>query len=158
LKRGVLSAALLFAVTEVFGAIGIFEGSTDVGRPKRAGSVRFDPTEGEYRVSGGGANMWFTNDALHFVWKKMSGDLALAADTEFLGTGGDAHRKACLLIRQDLEADSAYADAVLHGDGLTSLQYRERKGATTREIQANQSNPRRLRIEKRGAYVSISLA
>jgi hypothetical protein len=102
--------------------------------------------------------MWSTNDAFHFVWKKVSGDLSLAADIRFLGQGGDPHRKACLVIRQDLTPGSAYADAALHGDGLTSLQYRESAGSRTYEIQANVSGPRRLRIEKRGDYVSMSIA
>jgi hypothetical protein len=68
-------------------------------------------------------------DAFHFAWKKASGDLALAADVAFLGAGKDPHRKACLMIRQSLDADSAYVDVALHGDGLTSLQFREAKGA-----------------------------
>ena len=53
---------------------------------------------------------------------------------------------------------TAYADAALHGDGLTSLQYREAQGALTREIQSNIKGPRRLRLEKRGKYVSMSVA
>lgn len=139
-------------------APGTFEGSLDVGRPKRAGSVSFDPARRSYAVSGGGRNMWFTNDALHFVWKKVTGDVSLAADIAFHGAGGDPHRKACLLVRQGLDPDSAYADAALHGDGLTSLQYREATGAMTREIQANVRSPQRLRVEKRGQYVSMSIA
>jgi len=139
-------------------ALGLFEGQTDVGGPRRSGSARFDEANRTYTVSGGGVNMWFTNDAFHFVWKKVSGDVALMADIVFPGQGGDPHRKACLLIRQSLDADSAYADAALHGDGLTSLQYREAKGALTREIQANVKGPRRLRLEKRGKYVSMSIA
>ena len=77
---------------------------------------------------------------------------------QLLGTGGNAHRKGVLIIRQNLDADSAYADAALHGDGLTSLQYREVKGGPTREIQSNVKGPRRLRIEKRGDYVWMSIA
>jgi hypothetical protein len=111
-----------------------------------------------YIVIGGGKNMWFTTDALHFVWKKVSGDVTLSADVAFEGQGGDPHRKACLLVRQSLNADSAYADAALHGDGLTSLQYRETKGERTYEIQSGVSRPKRLRIEKRGRYVSMSIA
>ena len=139
-------------------ALGLFEGQSDIGGPRRAGSARFDESSRGYAVSGGGANMWFTNDAFHFVWKKVSGDVSLAADITFQGQGGDPHRKACMLIRQSLDADSAYADAALHGDGLTSLQYREAKGALTREIQSNVAGPRRLRLEKRGKYVSMSVA
>ncbi len=150
--------AASFAPPAPGGPLGQFEGSTDIGNPRRAGSAQFLPDPDAYRVSGGGANMWFTNDALYFVWTKVSGDVSLAADITFPTTGGNAHRKACLLVRQDLSADAAYADAALHGDGLTSLQYREAKGALTREIQANTSGPRRLRIEKRGRYVSMSLA
>jgi tricorn protease-like protein len=101
--------------------------------------------------------MWFTNDAFHFVWKKVSGDVKLAADAEILGQTGDPHRKAVLLVRQSLDADAAYADAALHGDGLTSLQYREAQGARTYEIQSHETAPRRLRIEKRGNYVSMSI-
>src|SRR5438034_8242660 len=48
------------------------------------------------------------------------------------------HRKAVLMVRQTLDADSAYADVALHANGLTSLQYREEKGAATHEIQANE--------------------
>ena len=120
--------------------------------------MEFDGEHRAYTVAGGGENMWFTNDAFHFVWKKVSGDVTLAADITFPTRGGDPHRKACLLIRQSLDSDSAYADAALHGDGLTSLQYREAKGARTYEIQSGISAPTRLRIEKRGKYVSISIA
>jgi len=138
--------------------LGIFEGHDEVGTTRYSGAIAFDAARGAYTLSGGGANMWFTNDAFHFVWKKVSGDVTLAADISFLGTGGDPHRKACLLVRQNLDPDSAYADAALHGDGLTSLQYREEKAARTYEIQANVLAPRRLRIEKRGKYVSLSIA
>src|SRR5271166_6602949 len=102
--------------------------------------------------------MWSTRDGFHYVWKKAEGDLALAADISFVGTGREAHRKACLVIRQGLEADSAYVDVALHGDGLTSLQFRETAGAATHEVQANVSGPRRLKIEKRGQYVRMFLA
>ncbi len=140
------------------GGLGLFVQHGDVGAAGRAGSAVFEPARGAYTLSGGGANMWFTNDAFHFAWKKVSGDVALAADIRFLGQGGDPHRKACLLVRQSLDPDSAYADAVLHGDGLTSLQYRETPGARTYEIQSAVSSPTRLRLEKRGKYVSMSIA
>ena len=41
------------------------------------------------------------------------------------------------MIRQGLEADAAYVDAAVHGDGLTSLQFRDAKGGQTHEVQAN---------------------
>src|SRR5256886_16739971 len=137
--------------------LGPFEGHGDVGNVLRAGSVEYDATKQTYLIGGGGENMWSTNDAFHFVWEKMSGDVALAAGIRWIGTGGNAHRKACLLIRQSLNPDSPYADAAVHGDGLTSLQYREAPGAPTREIQSNVSAPRRARVEKKGDFWSMSL-
>jgi TolB protein len=140
------------------GGLGLFEEQGDVGVVGKPGSVAYDAKAGTYTVTGGGENMWFATDAFHFVWKKASGDLSLAADVRFVGTGGNAHRKAALLIRQGLEPDAAYADAVVHGDGLTSIQYREERGGPTREIQANVRGPRRLRIEREGDSVFLSVA
>jgi Tol biopolymer transport system component len=138
--------------------IGIFEDHGDVGKVLHRGSVAYDAAGKTYTVAGSGENMWSTQDGFHYVWKKASGDLALAADLSFVGAGKEPHRKACLVIRQSLEADSAYVDAALHGDGLTSLQFRETKGAATHEVQANVTAPGRLRIEKRGKYILMYFA
>src|SRR5437879_1949778 len=138
--------------------VGIFENHGDVRTVLHEGSVEYDAAKRSYTIAGSGENMWSTSDAFQFAWKKMSGDMTLTADIAFLGKGVNEHRKAVLMIRQTLEADSPYADAALHGNGLTSLQYREEKGAATHEIQANISAPRRLRIEKRGGYFSMWLA
>ena len=137
---------------------GIFEGRGDIGTVLHAGSVEYDAAKRSYTIAGNGENVWFGNDAFQFAWKKVSGDITLTADISFLGKGVNEHRKAVLMIRQSLDADSPYADVALHGSGLTSLQYREEKGAATHEIQASISAPNRVRIEKRGAYFSMWLA
>jgi hypothetical protein len=138
--------------------IGIFENHQDVGKVIHAGSAEYNASNQTYTIGGSGENMWFSSDAFQFVWKKVSGDVALAAEISFLSGGGNEHRKAVLMVRQDLDADSMYADVALHGNGLTSLQYRDQKGGTTHEIQSNISAPKRLRIEKRGNYVYLLLA
>jgi TolB protein len=138
--------------------LGIFSASGDVGKVLRPGAVSFQQDKGSYQVTGGGDNMWSTTDSFHFVWTKASGDLALAANIAWLGASAQAHRKACLILRQSLDADSPYVDAVLHGDGLASLQYREVRGGPTREIQSNVVAPSRLAIEKRGDYAAMSVA
>jgi Tol biopolymer transport system component len=138
--------------------VGIFDGSTDVGTVVHAGAVEYDASAHSYTVRGSGENMWFASDAFRFVWKRVSGDVTLTADIAFPVKGGNAHRKAILMIRQSLDTDSAYADAALHGDGLTSLQARTEKGAITHEVQANATAPNRLRIVKRGDRIYIYLA
>ena len=144
--------------TPAAAAVGVFESHGDIGTGRHAGSVEYDAAKRSYTVAGSGENMWFASDAFQFAWKKVSGDITLTADISFLGKGVNEHRKAVLMIRQSLDADSPYADVALHGSGLTSLQYREAKGAATHEIQANISAPARLRIVKRGAYFSMWLA
>lgn len=137
--------------------LGIFEGSGDIGTVLHAGSATFDAATGKYTLSGSGENMWFSKDAFHFVWKKASGDMAISTDAIFLGAGKNPHRKAVVMIRQSLDADSAYVDVALHGEGLTSLQYRDEKGAATHEIQANLSAPLTLQLEKHDDYFSMLL-
>jgi hypothetical protein len=146
-------------------ALGVFTSSQDVGTPSTIGpgSAAYDGERQVYTISGGGENMWGTADHFHYVWRKVSGDVMLEADVQFVGTrpaGGvpDAHRKACLVIRQTLDPDSVYADAATHGDGLTSLQFRNAKGGITREVKSTMVGPRRLRVEKRGTSVSMSVA
>ena len=102
--------------------------------------------------------MWFTNDAFRFVWKKISGDFALRSAIEWVGTQGNAHRKACLLVRQSLAADSPYVDVAVHGDGLTSLQFRETPGGMTHEIQAAQKAPMQVGLTRQGEVFFMSAA
>jgi hypothetical protein len=137
---------------------GIFEGQGDVGTVLHKGALAYDAATGSYRLTGSGENMWFAADAYYFVWKKVSGDVSITADVTFPTTGGNAHKKATLLVRQTLDADSVYADAALHGNGMTSLQFREATGANTHEIQASVTAPRRLRLTKQGKYLYMSVA
>jgi TolB protein len=143
--------------TETPAAVGGFEGHADIGTVEHPGAAVYDAGRRTYTVKGSGENMWSTADAFHFVWKRMSGDVSIAADVTLRGTGTQKHRKAVLMIRQSLDADSAYVDAALHGNGLTSLQFRDRKGDATHEVQANIERPTRLRLEKRGKYVTLFL-
>ena len=156
-------AAVLFAIALRLPAqnsalpIGIFENHADVGIVLHPGAAEFDASTKSYTLSGSGENMWAAKDAFHFVWKKASGDVTLSADLALLGQGGDPHRKAVLMIRQSLDEGSAYVDAAMHGDGLTSLQARDENGVATHEVQSNVSSPKRLRLSKRGRefYMSI---
>src|SRR5215469_10125746 len=125
---------------------GLFDSHADVGTVLHPGSVEYDAAKKTYTISGSGENMWLAADAFQFVWKKISGDVTLTADISFLTKTGNEHKKAVVMLRQSLDADSVYADVALHASGLTSLQFRDEKRALTREIQANQSAPKRLRI------------
>jgi len=139
-----------FSLLLVAAAIGSFQNQSDVGTDLLPGSAAYDSVKGEYRVTGGGENMWGNQDAFHFVWRQISGDCRLSTSLQILGTGGNAHRKAGWMIRETLDADSPYVDVVVHGDGLTSLQYRETKGGETKEVKAPVTGPDRLVLERKG--------
>jgi WD40 repeat protein len=166
-RSRVLGLSLFFLTTwtSVHAAqsdLGLFESHGDVGGMSKPGSVSFNKTDLSYTITGAGANMWSTNDAFHFIWKRVSGDFALKAAIEWLQPGGNPHRKACLMIRQGLEPDSPYVDVAIHGNGLISLQYREVIGGPTREIQARQpaasGPPIWAGIERQGNVFFASLA
>jgi Tol biopolymer transport system component len=142
------------------GSFGIFEGQTDVGAVTPPGRATYGPGTGVYTIEAAGANMWSTADAFHLVWKKVSGDVALSAEMAFPSSAGnpDPHRKAVLIFRQTLDADGVYVDAAQHGSGMTALQYRRARGATTQDIELNIEMPRRIRLEKRGDAITMFLS
>ena len=96
--------ASVFSVARAAENLGLFTGRSDLGELKRPGTFAHDATAGTYTLGSAGLNMWARRDDHLFVWKKMTGDVALSAEIDFL-TGGDPHRKGCLVIRQTLAAD-----------------------------------------------------
>lgn len=146
-------------------SIGVFDDQGNVGVPSTLGpgTASYEASTGTYTIAGGGENMWARADHFRYVWKKMSGDVSLSATIQFTatqpaGTTPNEHRKACLVLRQTLDADSAYVDAATHGNGMTSLQWRETKGDVSHDVETNVIAPRRLRIEKRGDTVMMFVA
>src|SRR4051812_37469385 len=107
--RHVVLAALALLLVAAGGA-GDFDDHGEVGAVSKPGSVAYDAANRQYTVTAGGENIWGAKDAFHFVWRKTSGDLELSSQVRFVGAGKDPHRKACLMVRQGLEADDAYAD------------------------------------------------
>jgi TolB protein len=156
--KATLLMVCVFSITAMAAPVGQFEDHQDIGTLLHPGSSQFDSDLKTYTLSASGENMWAAKDAFQFLFSQAKGDLSLSADISFLGAGTDKHRKACLMIRQTLDADSAYIDVALHGDGLTSLQFREAKGALTHEVQSNLINPKRVRLEKRGQFIYLYLS
>jgi TolB protein len=134
-------------------SVGLFEAHGDVGDVQHKGSATFEA--GEYRIRGSGENVWGTKDAFHFAWKPLAGDLSLTTGVRFGESTGHAHRKGGWMVRQGIDADAPYADAVLHADGLISLQYRLVKGGETREIKSPIKGPATLRLDRTGDVFSL---
>jgi sugar lactone lactonase YvrE len=154
-----LSCGLFFASAALRAApIGEFDHATDIGQITRPGSSEFLPATGTYRITGSGANLWFKADAFQFLHKKLSGDLSFTMDVAWPAAGQEPHRKACALVRAGLEADDAYVDVAVHGDGLIELQYRATRGADTVGIRTPILAPATVKLERDGDVFTVSAA
>jgi hypothetical protein len=107
--------------------IGVFQGQSDVGSAVVPGNASYDPAAKQYTVQSAGYNVWYTRDEFRYLWKKMSGDVSLAADISFPDPAGYDDRKAVLVIRQNLDDDSKEAVVALHGGGMIHLAQRREK-------------------------------
>jgi len=107
--------------------IGIYEGQSEIGSALVAGSAYYNATTKQYTINSAGYNIWYTRDEFRFLWRKMSGDISLAADIRYPDAEGFADRKAVLVIRQDLDDDSREALVALHGLGMIHLAQRREK-------------------------------
>ena len=130
-----------------------FDGACDVGSVSHAGTWSFDA--GKYTISAAGLNLWANTDAFYFIWKKVSGDFEFTGDFDFEGEGVNPHRKVGFMIRETLDPDSRYADIALHGDGLTSLQYRETKGDVTLEKSSEKKGPRSVSFRRERGRIIV---
>src|ERR1041384_7253345 len=62
------------------------------------------------------------------------------------------------MIRQNLTPGSPYADVMVHGSGLVSLQWRDVQDGPTRQIEANVTGARRVRLQRGGGPVFFAVA
>jgi hypothetical protein len=113
--------------------IGIFDGQSDVGAALAPGSARYDAPNKTYTINSAGYNIWYSRDEFRFLWKKLSGDVSIAADIAFPDPKGYGDRKAVLVIRQSLEDDAKQVVVALHGEGMIQLAQRPQHGELTRD-------------------------
>jgi hypothetical protein len=157
---GTLVFLSAFCAARAEGNLGLFTDHGDIGSVAKPGTVTYDAAAGTYTVGAAGANMWAKVDAMQYVWKRKSGDFSIAADIAFVGTSSQPHRKACIVIRQNLDPGSAYVDVAQHGSGLTSLQFRDAADGLTKEIECMTDGPTRVRLDRIGddIYLSVGYA
>lgn len=147
--------------------IGIFEGQSDIGSALVPGSASYDPQTKQYTVNSAGYNIWYTRDEFRYLWKKISGDVSLAANVSFPVAQQPPHdRKMVLVIRQDLDDNAKEIMAAEHGTGMVHLAERPEKNETVQDMEYRISGsmlpnvmPQRIGIEKRGdsfaLYISV---
>lgn len=153
---GVVFAASLGHVGAV--TMSQFSQHQDVGAVKLLGSTTFEATAQTYTLKASGKNMWGGEDEFQFAFNKIKGDFIVRANIKFEGKGVDPHRKAGWNVRQTLDPDSPAVHAVIHGDGLTSLQFRAEKGGDTDQYIIKTPEPEVVQLERRGDTYIMSAA
>lgn len=138
--------------------IGLFEKNTDIGAVQNAGSASYDPESQIYTLKGSGQNMWFDQDQFHYLYKEISGDFILRTRAAFVGEGVEPHRKMGWIVREALDPSSAHVNAAVHGNGLTSLQFRRAEGGATEEVQSSIEAPDVIQLERQGDTFIMSVA
>ena len=158
LITGILSLLSFWGVNAIAQNTGVFDGHSDVGAVLHPGSLTYNKTAGQYTLSGSGSNIWFANDEFHYVWKKIKGNFILQARANFIGQGKDAHRKMGWMIRSSLDTSAPMVSATVHGDGLTSLQYRKLPKLNIEEQKSSVKAPDIIQLERRGKQFIMSVA
>jgi len=152
------------AAVTTYKKIGIFQGQSDVGAALAPGSSGYNPQTKQYTINSAGYNVWYTRDEFRYLWKKMSGDVSLAADVSFPDTIGYNDRKALVIIRQSLDDDSKEAMVALHGGGLLHLAWRPATNENLKEMRVDVkaltggnalAHAKRIGIEKHGDDFSL---
>ncbi|WP_420146808.1 TolB family protein, partial [Spirosoma sp.] len=139
-------------------SLGLFEGHGDVGDVLKKGSATYNPKTREYTLSGSGYNVWFDHDEFHYLWKRMKGDFILYTRAALVGKGVDPHRKVGWMVRSSQDGKSPHINAVEHGDGLTSLQFRRTSGAETEEIKSKITQADVIQLERKGTTYTMRVA
>ena len=144
--------------------IGLFQGQSDIGAAVVPGSARYDAATKQYTINSAGYNVWYTRDEFRYLWKKMAGDVSLAADATFPDPNGYNDRKAILIIRQNLDDDSKEAMVAEHGTGMVHLAERPSAGALITDMQYRFGGSlakvmaKRIGLEKRGDSIAIFIS
>ncbi len=137
---------------------GIFENQTNIGNPENKGTINYNSDNQNYTLTGSGINMWAENDQFQFLYKSIQGDFILRTHIKFVGEGVDPHRKIGWIVRNNLSGNSPHINASIHGDGLTSLQYRKTDGGITEQVESADKAPDVVQLERRGNVYFMSTA
>jgi len=141
---------------------GVFQQQSDIGQPKLAGDIGYEPSSQVYSLTGSGYNIWFNRDQFRYAYNYIKGDFILTANISFTDTSGDPHRKVGWMVRQSSDPQSAHVSATMHGDGLNVMQFRPLRGAFMRDPEDEIRFPKKqvevLQLERKGKRFIMRIA
>ena len=153
--------------------VGQFDGQSDVGGALAPGSASYDAAAKTYTITSAGYNIWYQRDEFRFLWKKMEGDVSLAASVNWPALNDFHDRKVALIIRDSLDDDSRQIMTAQHGNGMVHISWRPEKGSQMTDVEYRYArqpragtdekgpqtfHPTRIGIEKKGDQFQLYLS
>ncbi|MEO6235652.1 MAG: S8 family serine peptidase [Vicinamibacterales bacterium] len=130
--------------------------ATDIGATGVAGSASY--SSGVFIVRGGGADVWGTADAHHYVYQPLSGDGTIVARVASVQNVA-AWTKAGVMIRDGLNPASAQAFMFVSPGKGAAFQRRTVGGGTSTSTSAGLSAaPQWLRLTRAGQTITAAIS
>jgi hypothetical protein len=132
--------------------------SSDVGAVSIPGSTEMLSGQDALSVTGSGADIWGQEDAFHFAYVPVSGDVTIIGRVESLDNTHE-WAKAGVMIRGGLEADAAHALMALQPDGDAELIRRTERGAEAEgTARPGVAPPTWVRLTRTGSRLTGSIS
>ena len=111
-----VSILLLAGAPNVFGAVGVFDFTADIGDPKVIGSTQLHWNFNDrYMITAGGADIWGGSDQFHYAYNEVSGDIRLSASPTWQAAGDNDWSKIAVMLRDSVAANSIHYSAATRG-------------------------------------------
>ena len=115
----------------------------DIGTCQKPGSETYNPTTDVYTVKGSGADIWGTSDNFHYCYQPLEGDgvivarvasMTAYANSTSAVTTINSWAKVGVMIRESLDANSAYAMMMVTPGNNVGIQYRKGLGGSSYNV------------------------
>jgi regulation of enolase protein 1 (concanavalin A-like superfamily) len=128
---------------------------TDIGSVGVKGSAA--ENAGTFTVSGAGADVWGTADALHYAYRTLPGNGTIVARVATL-SGSQAWTKVGVMIRQTLAANSPQAFMLVSSAKGLAFQRRTSIGGSSTSTSAGGTAPRWVRLTRAGNVITAAVS
>ncbi len=121
----------------------------DIGSPGEFGSTQYNSSSGIWTVSGGGSDIWGTNDQFNFISTSVTNDGSIIAQVTSL-QDTDPWAKAGVMFRNDNTPGSLFADVVITPGNGVSFQWRDVTSGSCTSVQVSAATPVWVKLSRSG--------
>jgi glucan 1,3-beta-glucosidase len=123
----------------------------DIGRSLKGGQVI---ESNDWTFYGGGNDIWNTDDQFRFAYQKIAGDFSFSVKVYSL-KNTHPYAKAGIMVRKNLNKNSAHGIVNVFPSGATEYGYREKNGQTMKAKSGPKldSSNQNLKVEKIKEYI-----